>query len=46
MARGQEASELNFPHMVIKVPSLVEYLPATAGPLLKRMQYIPDLNKA
>lgn len=46
MARGQKASELNFHHMAIKARSLGEWLPAAAGPLLKWMQHIPDLNRA
>lgn len=46
MAKGQEASELNFYHMVIKAPSLVKCLLAEAEPVLKRMQHIPDLYKA
>lgn len=37
---------LTFHYMVIKAPSVVKCLPAAAGPLLKWMQYVPDLNKA
>lgn len=46
MVRGQEAPELNSHHTAIKAPSLVECPPAAAGPVLKWMQYIPDLNGA